>query len=350
MENASQNQEKIGQKVRRFAREIFLPSRENDYSPKILGAGNLFWYGFALLALKIAFFSLILFLPSTNYFSAIVSQNLLALINNARQSQNLPALAFNDRLNSAAQLKAEDMLANGYFEHFSPTGISPWQWFKKAGYVYEYAGENLALDFSDTRVVFDAWMQSPTHRANILNPNFREMGLAVESGQLLDHQATLAVLMFGSPQPAKTVSVSKANQTPAVTPAKTPKAIATPSVKISTPLPSATPRLIPTPAPGSEVLAGNIELGTTLKAETSPEPTEKPGPNLAVSVPVRSTLVLGAFVSKSDELFKSLYLYFTIFLIIALGVNILVKIKIQRWPTIFATSLLIMLSTVLIFI
>ncbi len=342
------NNEKIRlfwDKTRLFLAEAFLPSEKNDYKPEALDGPKLFWYGAVLLIVKIAFFSLILFLPFTNYFSTIVSQNLLALVNDARQAKNLTVLSFNAQLNSAAELKAEHMVANNYFDHFSPSGISPWYWFKKAGYKYDYAGENLALDFSDTKAVFDAWMASPTHRANILNPNFREIGLAVKQGELQNHQATLAVLEFGSQQTTKSAPI-KAQ--PSI---EIPKvAAAAPSKNPTTPKP-ATPAFSPAqpnPSVSPLVLSENITLKAANSASPLPslEPTETPA---AVSAP-QSALVLGAFISKTDEVLKSLYLYFTIFLAAALVVNVLVKIRIQRWPTIFGSTLLIALSCALIFI
>jgi len=333
--------------------ELFVPSKNNNFLPKALKSKYLFWYGATLLTVKIALISLVLILPSTDFFSAIAVDRLATLINQERQNRNLPTLTMNTQLNSAASLKINDMLAQNYFEHTSPFGITPWYWFNQIGYNFAYAGENLAIGFTQTDTVFQAWMNSPTHRDNILNPNFKEMGLSVRSGSIQGREDTLAVLVFGQqleqtakPQiaqaPIKNNSSAPAPKNPA--PKKTPIVSSTqltlaPSPAGSGPTasqPSASPSITPSQTP--IVLAEQIKLETALNAQ---RPTDKIG---------YAPRVLGAFVSKSDEIFKSLYLYFTLFIAIALAVNIFVKIEIQHWTTIMATTLIIILSSVLIFI
>src|SRR6185436_7850636 len=100
-------------------------------------------------------------------------------------------------LNKAAMAKAQDMVKNGYFAHESPQGISPWYWFKQAGYVYKYAGENLAVGFVDSKTVYDAWFNSPSHKANLLNKNYTQVGTAIVSG--FDGNSIVVVQEFGRP-------------------------------------------------------------------------------------------------------------------------------------------------------
>ena len=61
-------------------------------------------------------------------------------------------------------MKAQDMATLGYFAHVSPDGKTPWYWIEKVGYDYQYAGENLAINFSDSKDVTNAWMASPLHK------------------------------------------------------------------------------------------------------------------------------------------------------------------------------------------
>lgn len=119
----------------------------------------------------------------------------MALVNQDRTSDGLPALDLNPTLNLAAYAKAEDMISNHYFAHTSPEGVSPWYWFKTLGYNYAYAGENLAIGYKDANTLVNSWMNSPDHRANILSPNYQDMGLAV----IKSENSTLVVQMFGSP-------------------------------------------------------------------------------------------------------------------------------------------------------
>jgi hypothetical protein len=87
------------------------------------------------------------------------------------------------------------MLENNYFSH-----ISPWYWFDEAGYAYKNAGENLASDYYDTKKVTDAWINSPLHRRNILNPKYTEIGVAIETGEYQGRKVAFVVQMFGSPR------------------------------------------------------------------------------------------------------------------------------------------------------
>lgn len=123
----------------------------------------------------------------------------LELINEARQNNNLKPLKINPLLSEAALLKANDMSENNYFSHYSPTGVSPWYWFKKVNYSYEIAGENLAADFETPQTMVSAWLNSTTHKANILNSQYTETGLAKVFGNYKGKKAMLVVQLFAKP-------------------------------------------------------------------------------------------------------------------------------------------------------
>lgn len=121
---------------------------------------------------------------------------------NIERAQNggLPALTENAFLNRDAQMKVDDMFAKQYFDHVSPTGIGPSDLAQAVGYAYVTVGENLALgDFAGDTGVVTAWMNSPGHRANILNTHYREIGVAVGKGMYEGHMTWLAVQSFGLP-------------------------------------------------------------------------------------------------------------------------------------------------------
>ena len=127
------------------------------------------------------FISLVLFnfsLARADYSAS----TLVSMTNSARAREGLGALTTNSQLASAAYAKVQDMLANQYFAHTSPAGKTPWDFIKEAGYNYTYAGENLAIGYTDANELFSAWMASDTHRQNILNSNFQQIGIAVISG------------------------------------------------------------------------------------------------------------------------------------------------------------------------
>ncbi len=135
-----------------------------------------------------------------NVFAKSEASNstILNLTNNQRALNNLKVLSENDNLNAAAYAKAQDMFKNQYFEHTSPQGKTPWTFINNAGYDYAYAGENLAIDFENLKDTNDALMKSPTHKANILNTKYTEMGTATVTGQFNGRVTTITVEMFGT--------------------------------------------------------------------------------------------------------------------------------------------------------
>ena len=141
---------------------------------------------------------------ATTSQSVVGALSLLGTIeetNKARaQNGGLPALRHNTTLDKDAQLKLDDMFAQQYFEHISPTGIGPADLAKRVGYEYVIVGENLALgDFGGDANLVLAWMNSPGHRANILNTHYQEIGVAVGKGIYEGHDTWLAVQSFGMP-------------------------------------------------------------------------------------------------------------------------------------------------------
>lgn len=126
--------------------------------------------------------------------STLTPQAILDLVNADRLQHGLNQLTLNPTLNLAALAKAEDMSENNYFAHNSPNGNTPWFWFKSMGYHYTYAGENLAEGYSDPYELEKSWMESDSHRANILSPYYSEVGLAI----VRNNNTNLVVQLFGS--------------------------------------------------------------------------------------------------------------------------------------------------------
>lgn len=127
--------------------------------------------------------------------AAVISET-----NRQRVNQGLTAFTENELLNKAAEIKVRDMFEKQYFDHLSPAGTGPDSLARKVGYEYVSIGENLALGtFGDEGALVDAWMNSPGHRANILRPQFKEIGLAVGRGVYNGKQVLIAVQEFGRP-------------------------------------------------------------------------------------------------------------------------------------------------------
>lgn len=117
-----------------------------------------------------------------------------------RKAAGLAELTVNAKLNASAMRKTNDMLARQYFEHESPTGESIDDLAEDAGYDYIVVGENLAYgNFKDDNDVVTAWMDSPGHRANILNTRYTEIGIGVAKGTYQGREVYMAVQHFGLP-------------------------------------------------------------------------------------------------------------------------------------------------------
>lgn len=152
-------------------------------------------------------------LPRFPSFAAIYASMVISYTNENRHNAGMDNYVPNELLAKAAQMKANDMAKKGYFSHVSPDGTQPWYWIEQSGYVYKYAGENLAIDFVDSKDVTNAWMSSPTHRANILNSDLKEIGVATAVGMYQGRETTFVVQMFGTP----------AEKPVAIAPVQTPK-------------------------------------------------------------------------------------------------------------------------------
>ena len=151
-----------------WLKKYFIPHEGNKNCPHILsdtGTRNIIAI---VLLIEIFTFLVPVFthLNTSGGMAAVLPAVLSDLANQDREAQKLPELIVSPLLNEAAQMKADDMASNGYFAHTSPSGKTPWYWLSQVGYNYQYAGENLAINFSDSKDVADAWMASPGHRAN----------------------------------------------------------------------------------------------------------------------------------------------------------------------------------------
>lgn len=182
-------------KIHRF----FIPHEDNNYHAQSLHTNMLSVYLFVAIMLVFVSKSV----PSLSNVLGIATDisihKLFTLTNEIRMREGLSQLQENTQLDEAAQKKAANMFQKDYWSHFAPDGTSPWDFIRQAGYQYEYAGENLAKNFLFSSNVVDAWMNSPTHRENIVRKEYTQVGYAVVNGMLNGEETTLVVQMFGTP-------------------------------------------------------------------------------------------------------------------------------------------------------
>jgi hypothetical protein len=212
----------------------FIPHPRNNYHPHAISHRMLALLSLLLMTVKIVGISMVAISPAAIAEASAISPSIvISLTNVSRVEGGLTELTANSQLTKAAQSKADDMLAKQYFAHNTPSGDTPWTFIKTAGYSYVTAGENLAIDFTEAESIQTAWMNSPGHRANIMNKSFQEIGIGISKGMYNGHQTTIVVQMFGTP-------IAQKVEMPAEpTPVAQPETVATPTAPTPAPAPVA---------------------------------------------------------------------------------------------------------------
>lgn len=202
------------------------------------------------------------------YATEMSTANLLASTNIQRTNNGRSTLKLNAQLASAAQAKANHMVANDYWSHITPDGKEPWVFIQNAGYSYNKAGENLAYGFATSADTVAGWMNSPTHKANMLDDAFTEVGFgfANSSNYNGDGKQTVVVAMYGQPQVL--AATAKPSQTTA------PNSTSSPSTPTPSPAPSAQPSPTPTAAPTDT--ASEAKPKEKIEKKSAPVTTEQP--------------------------------------------------------------------------
>lgn len=220
------------------------------------------------------------------FASSIFVDQVVGLTNQYRQEMGFSTLRLDPVLSEAARQKAEDMFADGYWAHVAPDGTTPWDFIRTAGYEYVYAGENLAKDFQDSEKVVAAWMDSPSHRQNVLNGNYRDIGVAVVNGTLNGYETTLVVQMFG--QKVTTLAALPTSST----------LIPTPALEVKPKLAPATP-----PAAATTGAAGGWVLSAPSRPEIDVFALTR-GVSLSLGVLVMGFFLADAYTAKRRGLVR----------------------------------------------
>ncbi len=175
------------------------PHHTNNHRARVLHLDALLFYVFAFAVFYVGLQWLHRAYPDVLGYATDIRLEQLLLDTNAKRTEaGFQALRLSDTLSAAAARKARDMFAKNYWAHFAPDGKTPWEFITSSGYTYAIAGENLAKNFSTSAAVVDAWMVSPTHRDNVMKPQYRDIGFAIVNGVLNGEETTLVVQMFGT--------------------------------------------------------------------------------------------------------------------------------------------------------
>ena len=208
--------------ILQVAHHWLVPHETNNHRSRALHLNALLSYALLLMVFNLSARVLRTQVPDVlGYATDIRVDQLLNSTNAKRQENGLSSLQLNDTLSQAAAAKASDMLTNNYWAHNSPSGKTPWDFIIGSGYRYTLAGENLAKNFQTSDGVVEAWMASPSHRANLLKPGYADVGFAIVNGVLSGEETTLVVQMFGATRSVPSPNVDKVQaQAPAPVAAK----------------------------------------------------------------------------------------------------------------------------------
>lgn len=180
--------------------DYFFPHPRNAYRPHLFSTVSVAVLVVAVIVFEAGYLvqTKYVFLK-TDFLASVLPGVLVALTNQDRAKYDLSDVTENPLLSAAAQAAAEDMATRGYFAHVSPDGKDPWHWLNQAGYAYSYAGENLAINFTDSENAQTAWMASPTHRANIVKREYTHVGFGTARGVYEGQETTFIVEFFATP-------------------------------------------------------------------------------------------------------------------------------------------------------
>ena len=240
------------------------------------------------------------------------------------------------------------MVKNGYFAHTSPSGLTPWYWFGNVGYDFTYAGENLAVNFSDSQDVTRAWLNSPEHRANIMDSNYTQIGIATAQGTYNGQSATYVVELFGSPANLAPLAIGNPIVSTAQASVAKPASVKSPTVSKTPTTVASKPKPTAVTAPASEAtsaaqavvavdgaqasaqtVAVQAASAASLSEQTKSASGAVPSQGATTPGPRETNIVQRAFANPTRTL-NDFYFFVLAFFIFALGLNVFIKIRVQH--------------------
>lgn len=330
--------------------DYFIPSDCNDNKPKILRTKPLLIIVIALLLLKMSVSGYLFFIyPNIAKMTQKIQDEVYNLVNTERQSNNIAVLSSNDKLNEVARAKAEDMINNNYFAHKTLDGKMIWDLIDRNEYAYLYVGENLAMNFTTSQSAHKALMLSPTHKKNILNSKYSEIGIAVVAGEIDNKKTNVLVQVFAHAKVVKPV-LAQADIEPAlpvvvldepvieeVQPEKVVENIVEP---INEPVPIE-PEVLSEDLPVNDL--ENVKVIPIQKEEIVESPNEEMEEYALASIYEVDIEIKNKYGAAARAINYSQYIFIgaLILLVLLLLVNILVRVSVQHKPVIVQTLLVI---------
>jgi hypothetical protein len=313
------------QRFFKWLKKHFIPHKHNDFQPHFLRYESMLFLGLFIVVVELAFLvQIFIVFDKTNFLASVLPGVLTTLTNEKRAQNNAVPLLQNDLLTRAAELKANDMATREYFAHTSPDGKTPWYWLSQVGYKYTMAGENLAVNFFESEDVAEAWMNSPTHRENIVKKGYTEIGIGIANGVYEGRNTTFIAQFFGTP--FERISPVTTEQTPKI------KIVNYEVVEATT---SETPVMVTTTPIETETQILGVET-KIVKNETNPI--------------IQSKSFLDKILTSPREYLSYLYGGILIFVVLSIFLVILVRSKMAHKATIARGIALIAIIIILFFV
>lgn len=184
-------------------KDLFLSHEGNDFRPHLLHPKRLVFYSISAVFVKIFVVLVIVLFPLSAWLTPDIlkkeSDKVVALTNQYRQEKGVEPLVESEILGQTAAKKCQDMLIEQYFDHICPKGDSITAFLRNFNYNFAVAGENLALGFNRAEDLVRAWKESESHRRNLIDTDYQEIGVAVMGGNYRGSETTLAVQHFATP-------------------------------------------------------------------------------------------------------------------------------------------------------
>ncbi|MFA6547394.1 MAG: CAP domain-containing protein [Candidatus Magasanikbacteria bacterium] len=298
--------------MRKTLKKYFIPHLENNYHPHILHTKRAIMYGGLFVVMKIIVLVFVVLLPLEVFVMpdllAEEQRQIIILTNQIRVQNGLPKLTEKKTLDRSSDAKAVDMATNEYFDHTGPHNRSLSYFLDKVGYRFLSAGENLAMGFSSAQEIVDAWVKSPTHYANLVDPEFKDFGVSLEGGYYQGVPTVYAAQHLGlADLPVKVNNEIKIK-----------KSIVVSEVDAKT------------SGAGVQQVAGlNIQVVTSSEPTSSMAGVIKLGGPTPVGKYVKAKESLG-FLTNIFDISKNIYLAFIVFFSLALSLKIFIEIKKQH--------------------
>lgn len=360
-------------------KKYFIPHEGNNYHPHILHTKRAFFYSAVFLVCKMFVVAFVIFLPMEVFglpdVLAEEQRQIIALTNQVRAERQRKILGVSDKLDRSAQYKSDDMVAGDYFAHAQGSkGLA--YWLFKAGYNYETAGENLAVGYATADEVVAAWVNSPTHYANLIDSDYKDFGVGLTSGYFNGEPTVFIAQHFGSPMlsqelPLSQAKIAKKSVASMVVPASSTEVLLSDTTTFKQNL------VMPAPARTEEIASSSLaetvistlvfssstsvlsfsaldESSTTdavvLSARTAATAESVPIINSRLESPLRKYIFAKSTLSPITNIFKVervIYLAAMAFFAVALLLKIGIEIKKQHPHIILQTAALVTLLFIL---